>query len=800
MRVPIKWLSRYVTLTLPVETIAERLTMAGLEVTAIERTGDDWEGVSVGRVLDVKKHPDADRLSLVSVDAGDERFEVVCGAPNVAAGQNIAYARLGARLIDARTGDKKKLKKAKIRGVVSVGMVCSERELGLSDEHDGILVLPEDAELGKPLADVIGDTVLDIDMKPNRADGLSVVGVARDVAALTGESLREPELDFESLGGSVDGRASVEIVDSELCARFTLAVIDDIRIGPSPAWMQEVLTAAGMRPINNVVDITNFVMLETGQPVHAFDYDKVAEHRILVRRARDGETLRTLDGKERTLTADNLLITDPSGPIAVAGVMGGFDTEVTDETRTILLEVANFDPVSIRRTAMALKLQSEASRRFAWGVAPELAPLASKRVTLLLVEYASGKAAKGIIDAYPEPRAPVSIELSRHRVKQVLGIDPSDEQVVSSLQALGFEVRESEERFDVDVPYWRRDVRGPDDVVEEIARMVGYETIPAEPLEGRVPAGVPQPVRELRERCRDILVGAGMQEVITYPLTSLAVLEQVVSAEALAAAPPLAVVNPLNVGEERLRTTLRASLLQTVAKNLRIERGELALFEAARVYTPSEGALPDETEHIVGVVTGQRLSRFGLATDEAVDFFDAKAYVAAMFQRLGIAIAYEPVEEYGLLTGRTAGLRLADGSTIGVLGQVHPTTASGFGIEMEVFLFEVRIEVLVGKVSAVSSARPISRYPSVVEDLAFLVDLEQSAASLLAEIERHPLVAEARVFDEYTGEQVPDDKKSLAIAVAYQAPDRTLTEAEVSKARAKIMARLTSQCGAELRS
>ena len=802
MRVPIKWLSEYVTVTLPVKEVAQRLTMAGLEVTSIERTGDDWEDVVIGHVVDVQKHPDADRLTLVTVDIdGDDTFEVVCGAPNVAKGQNIAYAKLGARLIDARTGEKKKLKKAKIRGVVSRGMVCSERELGLSDEHEGILVLDALAEIGKPLAEVLGDTVLDIDMKPNRADGLSVVGVARDVAALTGETLREPDFKFEAAGESVVGRARVDIEDADLdlCSRFTLAIIEDIKIGPSPAWMQETLLGAGMRPINNVVDITNYVMLELGQPIHAFDYDTVAKHHIIVRRAKDGEKLTTLDGKERLLTSEQLLITDPTGPIAIAGVMGGLATEVTDKTKTILLEVANFNPVNIRRTTMALKLPSEASRRFVWGIAPEFAPMASRRVTKFLVELAGGKAGEGLIDAYPVPSEPVHVSLARKRIPQVLGIDPLEGEIVKALEALGFSVESKTDRFEVGVPYWRRDCVGPDDVVEEVARMVGYETIPAAPLAGRVPPGVPQPTRELRERARDILVGAGMQEVITYPLTSLELLGRVVEPKVLETAPPLAVVNPLNVGQERMRTSLRASLLETLARNLRLTKGHIALFEAARVYTPTSRALPNEEEQIVGVVTGSRLDRFGNPTEEEIDFYDAKAYAARLFERLSVGASFFAYEDYGLLSGRTARIDVS-GKAVGVIGQVHPRTAKEFGLEKDVYLFEIRIADLLDHVPPVATMQAISRYPVVVEDLAVLVDRSEPAASVLTEIEGHPLVASAHVFDEYVGSQVPEGRKSLAISVSYQSPDRTLTDKDVAKARDKIVARLRAHCAAELRS
>ena len=799
MRVPIKWLTDYVDVELPIRDVAERLTMAGLEVTGIEETGEGWENVVVGSVVQVEPHPDADRLRLAIVDTGGETFKVVCGAPNVAKGQKIAYAKLGARLIDARTGEPRKLKRAKIRGVMSVGMVCSERELGLSDEHEGILVLEAEAPVGEPLASVLGDTIFEIDMKPNRADGLSVVGVARDVAALTGTSLCEPVIAFDAKGAPIAGRARVVIEDEDLCRRFTLALIEGIALGPSPAWMQERLIGAGMRPISNVVDITNYVMLELGQPVHAFDYDKITDHEIIVRRARKGEKLTTLDGKERELEPGQLLITDPSGPIAVAGVMGGLATEVTENTRSILLEVANFDPVSIRRSAMALKLPSEASRRFAWGVAPELAPIASRRVTEFLVKLAGGTAAEGLIDAYPGKEEPVRIDLPRKRIPQVLGIDPSDKVIVDSLTGLGFEVDSGRESFTVRVPYWRRDVRIADDLVEEVARMVGYDEIPVEPLSGRVPPYVPQPVRELRERARDILRSAGMQEVITYPLTSLARLGQVVPKKTLEATPPLAVVNPLNVGHECLRTTLRGSILETVARNLKVMKGSLAIFEAARVYLPSDDALPREVEHITGAVTGFRLDRWGMPSGKEVDFFDAKAYVERLFDRLHVGATYEVEEAYALQPGRTAAL-VVHGQRIGLLGQVHPHTARGFEIDLSVFLFEIVLDDLASVASALTEYRSFSRFPAVVEDLAVVVDDGISSRTLQKEMEDHPLVASVRLFDVYKGEPVPEGRKSLAFSVSYQAQDRTLTDEEVRRARDKIVARLQKSAGAELRS
>jgi phenylalanyl-tRNA synthetase beta chain len=798
MRVPLKWLRDFVDLSLPVKEVAHRLTMAGLEVVGIERAGSRWENVVVGEVRDVRPHPDADRLRLVTVEDGGSRHEVVCGASNVALGQKIAYASIGASLIDAATGEPRKLKKAKIRGVVSEGMVCSERELGLSDEHEGILVLPPEAPLGRPLSEVLGDTVLVIDMKPNRADGLSVLGVARDVAALTGTKVREPDLTFVASGASLQGRAKAEIADADLCPRFTLALVEGIRIGPSPSWMQERLSAAGMRPINNVVDITNYVMLELGQPIHAFDYDLVRDHHIIVRRARAGERLFTLDGKEHRFDRGELLITDPSGPIAVAGVMGGLATEVTEKTRNVLLEAANFHPVSVRRTAAALKLPSEASRRFAWGVPPELAAIGSRRATQLLVEQAGGTAAPGLVDVFPAGSKPLTVALPRKRIPQVLGIDPDESTIVSSLQALGFVVKPDRERFEVQVPYWRRDVQIPDDVVEEVARMIGYDRIPVEPLAGRVPPRVVQPLRELRERLKDFLVDAGMQEVITYPLTSIEILSRVEPPAALEKA-PLAVVNPLNVGQERLRSSLRASILEVVARNVRLGRARIAVFEAARVYLRSSSRpLPEERERIVGAVSGRRLDRWGNPTAEELDFFDAKAYAQEIFDRSGVEVSYAATEEFGLLSGRSAAIR-AGPAPVGVLGQVHPRTAQAFGIAQDLFLFEIRLEDLLPHVKSVPHYRPLPKFPPVVEDIAVVVSRDTEASALVDEIRSHPLVGSATLFDEYEGEPIPRGKKSLALSIAYQAPDRTLTDADVKKAREKIVSRLTARFGAELR-
>lgn len=803
MRVSLKWLADYVDVTLPPKELAHKLTMAGLEVEHIERIGGEWdeELVKVGLVISVEPHPNADRLRLATVEYGaGEPMTVVCGAPNVAVGQKIAFARAGAKLVDGHTGTPAELKPAKIRGVESTGMVCSERELGLSEEHEGILVLPADAHVGTPLSRYMGDVVLQIDLKPNRADCLSMVGVAREVTALTNVSLREPEHTYAEEDEPAANKIAVEIADPDLCYRYVASVIEGVSVGPSPQWMQERLIAGGMRPINNVVDITNYVMLELGQPLHPFDYEKIGGQKIIVRRARAGEKMRTLDEVDHELTAETLVIADANVPVALAGVMGGYDSEVTEGTTTVLLESATFHPTNIRRTATRLKARSEASSRFEKVLHPELAMVAAMRATKLLVEIAGGRAYHGFVDVYPEPWHEARIDLTRKRLQQVLGIDLPTSNVRHALTSLGLPCHwEPPDTYHVRVPYWRTDVRIPDDVAEEVARIIGYDEIPTKGLGGEIPPAIIEPRRELRERLRDALVAAGMQEVITYSLTTLEALQQVVPPEDLATYPPLRVVNPLSAEYEYLRPVLRANLLRTLGANIRQHEGEVALFEAARVYlTDPEGGRPQEQEHIVGVVGGQREDRWGRASGEPVDFYDAKGYVEAALAAVAIDITFSEAALFGMLPGRAAEIAI-DGWRVGSIGQVHPKVAAAFDIDRDVFLFELIVDELLPSVVGVRHAEPIVRFPAVVEDIAVVVDKGVPAARVRWIIEQQSLVRGAEVFDVYEGGQIASNKKSLAFSVTYQSPDHTLDDKEVAKARQSIIARLKNELNAELR-
>lgn len=811
MRVSLNWLSEYVDLRLSPEDLAHRLTMAGLAVDAIVRTGEWGPEIRVGQVAAIEPHPNADRLRLATVDVGPtERHTVVCGAPNIAPGQKVAFAVVGARVRDGHSGEPSVLKPAKIRGVESAGMVLSERELGLSDEHEGILVLPSDAAVGTPLADVLGDVIFELSVTPNRADWLSVLGIAREVAALTGATVREPSLEYAA-GEPIKGHARVEITAADLCRRYLATVVKDIKLGPSPPWMQERLIALGQRPISNVVDVTNYVMLELGQPLHAFDYDQVAGHHIIVRRAAEGERFTTLDGEERALTRDMLVIADERGPVALAGVIGGLESEVTDRTVNVLLEAASFNGPNIRRTSTALKARSEASARFEKGLPAELAAIASQRATKLLVEVCGGTALAGAVDVYPKKEPVARVEITRARIAQVLGIDPPVPEVRRALSGLGFGVRWAPpDRFAVRVPYWRPDVRIPDDVAEEIARIIGYDEIPAAPLAGSVPTPIPQPLRELRERARDLLVDAGMQEVITYSVTTLELLGRVMPKEELAIYPPYRVLNPISAEHEHLRPTLRASLLAALASNLRFEEGPVAIFETARVYLrhddgterrarqPGEEALPVEREHVCGVVSGRRPDRWGHPSEERLDFFDAKAYVEDLFHGLGVRGEYTAATEHAMAPGRTAELRV-EGALAGVIGQVHPDVAAQFGIEQDAYLFDIELDALLPYATDRRAMRDVSRFPAVTQDLALVVDAATPAGDVRRIIEAAPLVRSAEVFDVYTGDQVPAGRKSLAFSVQWQAADHTLTDEEVARAQRKLVERLRRECGADLR-
>ena len=817
MLVPLSWLKQYVPVTIPARELAHRLTMAGTEVGAVQETGANWEKekVVVGLVVNVERHPNADRLTLPTVDLGNgETMSVVCGAPNVAAGQKIAFAREGARLFSTRSGMVEELKAAKIRGVLSAGMVCSELELGLGEGHEGILVLDESASVGTPLVDYLGDAILDLEVTPNRPDCLSILGVAHEVAAITGEQVTEPDLDYRENGAPIEEQAKVEIADPDLCYRYAASLVTDVKVGPSPGWLQDALTKLGQRPINNIVDVTNYAMLEYGQPLHAFDLDTIGDRTIIVRAARPGEKLAMLDDETRRLDPPMLTIADARDAVALAGVMGGLDTGVGEGTTSILLESANFNAVNTRRTAAALRLSTEASYRFERGIRAELVPRALRRATKLILEVAGGLAARGIIDVYPMEEKPPPVKITNSRLRQVLGVEFPMKQVQSTLGSLGFEtsaspdgnVREEAEEGSflwVEKPYWRSDIAIEDDLVEEVARIIGYEEIPTSTLSTPIPHHEPQPRRELRERIRDILATSGMQEVISYSLTDRRTLDKV---EALSDAPePLRVANPMSSEMQHLRTSLRGSLLETLASNRRGSQGEgLRLFEIGRVYLPKEEAkerdLPDEREVVVGALSGPRAATSWLAAQGDMDFFDAKGHLELMFPQLGIHVVYEPSRDPIMHPGKTARL-LCAGRAIGVIGEVHPRVLERFDLEgVPAAMFEIDLESLYDAAPEYAARyAATSRFPESERDLALIVDATVQSAAIQSIIDRHGLVKRSTPFDVYTGQEIPVGKKSIAYRVVFQSSVATLTTEEIDRAQSDILRELERERGAELR-
>ena len=800
MRVPLSWLSEYVDITLPIEELARKLTIAGVEVAEIVRTGGDWEGIRVASVVDVQPHPNADRLRLATIDLGDgDQRTVVCGAPNVAKGQKIAFAAEGTRVIDGHTGKPVVLKAAKIRGVESAGMVLSEKELGMSESHEGILELPKDSPVGAELNSVLGETIFDLDLTPNRPDLLAISGVAREVAALTGQRVRDHSLEYKAVGKPIKGRVAVEIVDPDLCPRYVAALIEGVKIGPSPQWLQDRVNAAGLRPINNVVDITNYVMLEIGQPLHAFDFARLKGGKIVVRRARPDEKLTLLDGSDRALSPDMLVIADGEDAVALAGVMGGENSEVAETTTTILLESANFAPSNIRRTSVALKARTDASIRFEKGLSRQLPIIAAQRATKLMVEIARGKAAEGFIDVFPGKEKDVRVTLTQERLQRVLGVELPTSQVRKVLDGLGFACRwVPPDHFIVRVPYWRTDVTIADDVIEEVARILGYDEMPTTQLRGEIPPLDPQPLIDLRERVSDALAASGMQEIITYSMTTLEALQKVLPPEELATNPPLRIANPLSRDHEYARTTGRAAVLQTISQSNRAVPGLIALFEAGRIYLPREDDLPQEIEVVCGILSGNHPDRWGRPIGEPAGFYDARAFVERALESVGARGDYAETVDFAYLPGRTAEITV-NGDRVGLVGQVHPRVAASFGIDEEVTMFELELAALLPHVQTVVHYQPLSPYPSVEEDLAIIVPADVTAARIREIIESFPLVRTASVFDVYTGPPVPMGRKSLAFSVSYQSPEKTLKDSDVAHQRDRIVARLHAELGAELR-
>ena len=836
MQVPLCWLKDYVDITLPVPELAERMTLAGLEVEQIQYIGIegadlvwDRDKFVIARLLSVQQHPDADRLVLATVDYGADELEtVVTGAPNLFPylGQDVSHLNLkspmvmeGATIYDGHKEGfvKATLKGRKIRGIMNRHMLCSEKELGISEEHEGIMLFEMDEPAGTPLQDVWGDAVFYLDLTPNMARCQSVYGVAREVAALTGQPLRPLSLDVLREGGEAGDYIAVEIEDPTLCARFTATLIQNIEIKPSPLWMQRRLSLIGMRPINNVVDVTNYVMMEVGQPLHAFDYDLLKERAagakptIIVRVARPGEGMTTLDGVAHTFNDYDILITDTAGPVGIGGAMGGADTEVNAETRNVLLEAANFNLVNVRRTAQAHKVSSEAAARFGRGIHPAVALRGAQRGAELMRVLAGGVVSQDTVDNYPAPPEPVVATVTPAQVLRSLGVEIGQDEIIRILTSLQFQSEVKDGVIHATAPDHRLDIGkelvGTADLIEEIARVYGYDRIPETEISDRLPPLRANGRLQHEERTRDLLVAAGLQEIISYRLTTPEAEARILLPGTPADDRPyVTLANPISQDKSVLRHTLLESMLNAVASNAR-HQDHISLFEIGSVYLASEdGPLPQEPTRLCIGMAGQREIPGWMGGDEnLMDFFDLKGVLESLAAGWRIEdVSYVPVSHPTFQPGRVARLVSAGGQTLGVAGQVHPLVARRFEMPagLTVMAAELDLDALFAAIPVGLQVEEIPQYPAVLRDIALVVDDAIPAAEIEALIVQTggPLLADLCLFDVYRGEQLPAGKKSLAYALAFQALDKTLTDKEANKLRDKIVRRLERETGAVLRS
>jgi phenylalanyl-tRNA synthetase beta chain len=845
MKVPISWLKEFVEITLPIEELAHKLTLAGLEVGEIRYVGlplpeDDkqetkisgiaWgvDEIVVGEVSEVMPHPDADRLVLCRLDDGKQEHIVLTGASNLFPYKGkgvldtpfkVAYAREGATIVDAYNEEDPEalttLKRKEIRGVESYSMACSERELGISEEHEGIILLDGDAPTGMPLVEYMGDAVLDIDITPNIARAASILGVAREVAAITDANLRIPDLEPVMEGDPIKGKAAIKITNPEDNPRFVLGLVENVKIQPSPYLVQLRLKLAGVRPIDALVDATNYTMLEIGEPLHAFDYDVLVkraagqEPEIITRRAKKGETLITLDDVERELDDFTVLVTDEAGPLSLAGVMGGAESEVTPDTVNVLLEGASWNYVNIRRTVSAHGLPSEAAYRFERGVHPELAAKGVLRCLEWMRKWTGGTIAKGLVDAYPQPFEDVVVDLTPEDVKRWLGITLTASEIADLLIKLGFKVDIKQDRLIVRTPPHRLDIGegmvGKADLMEEVARIYGYDKIPESYLAEGLPLQVGNRELELEEKIRDTLAGLGLQEIVTYRMTS--------PEQELKARPPekdltepsyLELKNPISAERTVMRRDLLASMLEVVEKNFR-NRDRIALYEIGPVFYPPEGDQDIEEVTTLGMcLSGNRnLPSWQSNEQEVMGFYDLKGIVEELLSDLHIAdVKYCPDSIPGLHPGKSTRIEW-EGRTLGYLGEVHPQVLGNYGLPdrpLPAALLDVAF--LLEGVNELYDVNPIHDQPPVLEDLALVVD-EHVPAGEVERLVRQTggkILREVRLFDVYRGEQLGEGKKSLAYSLVYQHPDKTLTDKEVLAIRNKIVKRLEGEVGAQLRS
>ncbi len=809
MLVSYNWLKKYVDLgNLTPEELAAKITKSGIEVEGVEYVAEKSTNVVVGYVESCEKHPDADKLNLCQVDVGEEKLQIICGAPNVAQGQKVAVAKPGAVL-----PGNFKIKKVKLRGIESNGMICSLKELGIEEKYiptdiaDGIFVFPEEATVGEPVDELLNlnDAVLELDVLANRADALSMLGIAYEVAAILDQPVKLPDEAVQvEESATVANYVSVEVEAAELNPYYGAFMIKDVEIKPSPLWMRNYLMAAGIRPINNVVDITNYVLLEYGQPLHAFDYDRFGSEKIVVRRAKHDETLTTLDGQERILTDENLVITNGKEPVALAGVMGGLDSEVASETTNVLLEAAYFDAITVRKTVKQTSLRSESSTRFEKGVDPNRVRKAGARACSLLQQYAGGKVIAGTAEFDRLDRTEKVVEIDTPHINNRLGTEMTTDDIASILKRLQFDYKQDDDHFTVHVPTRRGDITLFEDMLEEVARIYGYDNLPFTLPEGAGQSGGLTVRQQLKRRVKNFVQGAGLMETLTYSLTNERDVKRLISPEvASSAASPVALAMPMSEDHKYLRLSILPELLNVLSYNRARSQVNLGYYEMGSIFISGQNELseqPDEQLRISGALTGIWSEQAWQQEKKEVDFYVVKGIVEGLFDFLQIPVTYSQTKVTDMHPGRCAVVKVAD-KTVGFIGQLHPTLQKQLDLK-ETYVFDLNLEEVFAAYDAVPSFTAIPKYPSIARDIAFILDKNVHAGDVKKVIEEvgAPLVNRVDIFDLYQGDNLEEGKKSIAYSLLYQHPEKTLKDEEVEESYQKIIAAVNEKFNAYVRS
>lgn len=810
MQVSIKWLKDYIDFTETPEQLADKLTMAGIPVENVVDPGEGLEKVVTGRIEKLEPHQNSDHLQICTMNVGlAENIIIVTGAQNVAEGQVVPVAMVGAHLPNGM-----KISKGKLRGVASNGMLCSAQELKLDleklpeEQKTGIFILPSDTPVGIPAKDVLGlnDVVLEFELTANRADCFSVFGLVREIAAITGNKPHFPEIKVnEDDNTKLNDIFSVEIADPDLCSRFSTRMLKNVKIGPSPEWMQQRLEGAGIRSINNVVDVTNFVMIELGHPMHAYDYDKITGKKLIARRAIEGEELHTLDDTSRKAKGEMLVIADSEKAAGLAGIMGGFETEITDTTTTVVLESADFYGPCIRRTARACGLSSEASGRFERGVDSETTIKALDRAAQLLQEMGACTVCEGIVDVYPNPKQANYVTFTPEQINNHLGTNIAKDVMLNIITSVGFDVTKDEnDEITVKVPSWRNDVTCMADISEEIARLHGFDKIKSTLPNGVSMQGTQSAKQTFIDKVKASLSSQGLYETISFALTNEETFNKLNIPQDSPLRKAVPIMNPLSDEYPLVRTTLLSSIFDNLARNLARKNDDVALFEVGSVFFPKAlpvTELPDEVVKIAGAITGRRNAQGWNQTNDMVDFYDAKGIIEELLANLRITrYTVEAGTHYAMHPGKTA-LFKKGRDVIATVGEVHPAVLSAYGITKPVYIFELDATTVMKYMAKDFKYKALPKYPATSRDLAMLVDVDVNAADIEKAMTKAAgqNLTQITLFDVYTGKQVEEGKKSLAFSLTFQSNDKTLTDAEIDPAIEKIVAKLQKDFNANLR-